>query len=434
MFYGSGFRPSSLLDKYTVPWTVRETAALARPATNPSDTPTIGAGGVPSQLSPPEFNLLAPLYNSAKAIQIGIYDAQKETGYEWLFNYKAILNTRVQTITTDLTNALNSDLEEVFSLYAGGVRRNQQLPSGIWVFEPAPAADAWAYLYGASINASDPTTSNPGAKAITTPIWDASITSSDDPANSGTPTGTYGNNFGNVSGTQAGYLAGLASGSQSTNPPSFVLNRAASNMKTSGTRVIQSGGSVQGTATQPVVFQDGTQRDINNATIPSSKFWATYIQLFLDPSGQYVDCWRYGLLDKVVIAGTAASGNGSQMQSSLTLRDPNVLQLGWVNPVNGKIVNLGPGGYYPFEFGVNGVEVPTPTPGTDANGNPITTDQLVLENSADGFSGGSTVNSSSQYNENYIQSVGANAGDPETGPITDAHGFIQSKFTAFWHS
>src|SRR5438105_4727107 len=112
--FTTAIRPTDLLNKFIVPWQVRETASFNQSATSPSPSGTNPSDPPLTAATPPAlplFNILSPLYNSAKAIQVNQYDSQKESGYEWLFNYKAVLNTRTSTIQTKLTNSLSADLE-----------------------------------------------------------------------------------------------------------------------------------------------------------------------------------------------------------------------------------------------------------------------------------------------------------------------------------
>lgn len=352
MPFTSSLRPTDLLDRYSIVWTARETASIKTAPTNPNNPP----------VNPPLFNVLAPLFNSARSIQISQYDTQKESGYEWLFNYKAVLNTRVQTITTKLNNALNSDLEGLFSAYPGDTNLYTNPDTNVTTTEPQPSADEWAWLYGANgVNWSVPPRRNGAPGSGTAPDWAGKATFNGQPVP----------------------LSPLVVNSAG-NPGSFA---------TFGTQVIQSGGTVQGTSTGTVVFHDG----VTAGSTRTSKYWAAYLELF--NNSEYSDVWRYGLLDKVVITGTAAAGNGSQLQASLTLRMPDILKLQY-----SAATPLRPGDPYPGQTNL-------PTPST-----------VSLPG------GGSTANNDQAYNENWAVPARPRSGTDQ------GHGFIQNKFTAFWHS
>lgn len=359
--FSSSLRPADMLDRYSTVWTARESASLRTTPTNPNNPAIL----------PPLFNLLSPLSNSARAIQISQYEAQKESGYEWLFNYKAVLNTKVTTITTKLTNALNADLESIYSVFPGGRRYFTNPNSGITVLEPAPAADKWAYLYGADpVRWNDPATGGAGVWGPSVSDWDLDQ-----------------NGAANSARTPMVINAGSrSSGSGNSRTGPFI---------TTGTKVIQSGGTISSASTGTIRFHDG----VTDGSTRSSKFWQTYTELF--NNAEFTDVWRYGLLDKAVITGSAATGNGSQLQASITLRDPDVMKM------KSGTTNLAPGSPYPGQTNLTpGVTNLVPTlPG-----------------------GGSSTNNEAAYNENYVGSGG-------TRVTTDmSHGFIQNKFTAFWHS
>lgn len=297
-------------------------------------------------------------------------DKQAEDNATWYFEYRALLNSKLTTLTTALTSAYTTDLDAAMGLNTGSIDTNNSAYShDIWQksamqgrtgapkfgstvpdIDPGATRTTYAYLlgFGDSIN---PT--GTGFTATTTAVlpavdanyrgWAGDINhAADQTASGGINFGTvYQRDAGNTTNTITDAVTGTTT---FMNSGAFELDRLKIDFKNTGVSkdvatgnvyqfnagsVLDTGnrylaskdaaiqkdsqGRVAGLTNGPLTTTDGTptyQRIGNN-------FETTLFKFFERPEN--FDILKFGLFDSLYVVGTSSLATGSQVQGSISL-------------------------------------------------------------------------------------------------------------------
>jgi hypothetical protein len=224
-------------------------------------------------------------------------DKQSEDNQTWFFEYRALLNSKLTTLTTSLTSAYTVDMDA--SMGAQGTTANgltwgaknamqgntgQKFGGTTAVVDPGAArtADAYFSTYG-----------NPNVSSTGT--WDGNPTSSGNATEGATAFLTFAGN--GVAGSTT-----FLTGGRST----FVLDTLGVDLTSATSPVFSNAKSVQITGAG---FTSGSK--IGN------QLELTLYKFFAKPEN--FDILRFGLFQNVFVVGTSSLPTGSQVQGSIRL-------------------------------------------------------------------------------------------------------------------
>ncbi len=235
-------------------------------------------------------------------------DKQAEENATWVFEYRALLNSKLTTLTTSLTSAYTTDLDSAmgakFAVWGGNKNAMQGLtgkqtgapPSTI--IDPGAARTTYAYLNGWGNTPG--VTYSPGG----TPDWMGD--SANTAAGNATTVGMTVAAGGSITGTTT-FLAGSNTNSNNLLLDNLIVNltNTANNDFTQNKTPIISG------LPAPIA----AKRIGNNTELTLFKFFA---------KPENLDILRFGLFNDIYVVGTSSLPTGSQTQGSISLNWDNI--------------------------------------------------------------------------------------------------------------
>lgn len=227
-------------------------------------------------------------------------DKQSEDNATWVFEYRALLNSKLTTLTTSLTTAYTTDMDAAMgakdAAWGNGKNAMQGLTgvksaTNTTLIDPGAARSTYSYLY--TWTNADP------SGAWGTSDWKGN--SSNDVADEGA-SGSMSLGGQTITGTTT-FMAG--------GNVDFVLDRLNVNLNNTLQNTYVSPKRDPLTYADDVLLSStGTERVGNN-------FERTLYKFFSRPEN--LDILRFGLFKDVYVVGTSSLPTGSQMQGSLSL-------------------------------------------------------------------------------------------------------------------
>lgn len=251
-------------------------------------------------------------------------DKQAEDNTTWLYEYKALLNSKLTTLTTALSSAYTTDLDVAMGSTGNGAVNWQKnamqgisgtLSGNLTIQDPGAARTAYAYLMGwgtmtaANVNTG---TANWAGTSVAPASQTQAVTVT-------LPTGT-----GGIQGTTT-FLSGGRNGANTMLLDTLLIDRKYPQAtRFSETKPILSDLPLEYQQTPTIdINGDGAitgadaPYNVGNPTLIGNNFQRALWKFFQDR--QNVDLINFGLLNDVIIVGTSSLPTGSQVQGSVSL-------------------------------------------------------------------------------------------------------------------
>lgn len=232
-------------------------------------------------------------------------DKQSEDNATWVFEYRALLNSKLTTLTTSLTTAYTTDMDAAMGakdvIWGSGKNAMQGLTgvksaTNATLIDPGAARSTYSYL-GTWLNS--------GSVTMPTAAWgtgDWKGDSASDVADEGASGAMQIASGQSITGTTT-FMAG--------GNPNFLLDELTVNLNNTlqNRYQVDKLSPITGTS-DPLLSLAGTEEVGNN-------FERTLYKFFARPEN--LDILRFGLFKDVYVVGTSSLPTGSQMQGSLSL-------------------------------------------------------------------------------------------------------------------